>query len=113
MLSRRIPDWCAGPVEEEVFENERYQPFRAWGHTWPGHFLPTDRVGHWSVEGSAHNPLLDSASFDAMAPALKKVHILLAISNEAAILQLSLAKQAGCVCGGGMLKLHHLEACLA
>ncbi len=21
---------------------------RGWGHTWPGHFLPSDRVGHWS-----------------------------------------------------------------
>ena len=26
----------------------RPQPFRGWGHTWPGHFLPTDRVNHWS-----------------------------------------------------------------
>ncbi|GIL48686.1 hypothetical protein Vafri_5151 [Volvox africanus] len=35
-------------VVEEVFENERFQPFRGWGHMWPGHFLPSDRVGHWS-----------------------------------------------------------------
>lgn len=21
---------------------------RGWGHNWPGHFLPSDRVGHWS-----------------------------------------------------------------
>ncbi|EFJ42345.1 hypothetical protein VOLCADRAFT_97625 [Volvox carteri f. nagariensis] len=35
-------------VVEEVFENERFQPFRGWGHQWPGHFLPSDRVGHWS-----------------------------------------------------------------
>ena len=35
-------------VQEEVFENERFQPFRLWGHSWPGHFLPSDRVGHWS-----------------------------------------------------------------
>jgi len=69
------PLGAAGPVEEEIFENERYQPFRAWGHTWPGHFLPTDRVGHWSVEGAVQNPLLDSASFDAVAPALKKVNL--------------------------------------
>lgn len=34
-------------VVEEVFENERFQPFRGWGHMWPGHFLPSDRVGHW------------------------------------------------------------------
>lgn len=35
-------------VVEEVYENERFQPFRGWGHQWPGHFLPSDRVGHWS-----------------------------------------------------------------
>lgn len=28
----------------EVFEHERVQPFRGWGHTWPGHFLPSDKV---------------------------------------------------------------------
>jgi hypothetical protein len=37
---------CA--AQEEVFENERFQPFRGWGHLWPGHFLPSDKVGHWS-----------------------------------------------------------------
>ncbi len=31
----------------EVYEHERVQPFRGWGHSWPGHFLPSDRVGHW------------------------------------------------------------------
>jgi len=31
----------------EVFEHERVQPLRGWGHTWPGHFLPSDKVGHW------------------------------------------------------------------
>jgi hypothetical protein len=36
-----------GVVVEEVFENERWQPFRGWGHLWPGHFLPTDPVRHW------------------------------------------------------------------
>lgn len=25
------------------------QPFRGWGHSWPGHFLPTDRVSHWTL----------------------------------------------------------------
>jgi hypothetical protein len=31
-------------VQVEVFEHERAQPFRGWGHTWPGHFLPSDKV---------------------------------------------------------------------
>lgn len=26
-------------VVEEMYENERLQPFRGWGSTWPGHFL--------------------------------------------------------------------------
>ncbi|KAF0699074.1 Aste57867_10347 [Aphanomyces stellatus] len=34
----------ADPV---VYENERYQPFLGFGHTFPGHLLPSDR-GHWS-----------------------------------------------------------------
>ena len=34
-------------VVEEVFENQRYQPFRGWGSSWPGHMLPTD-CGKWS-----------------------------------------------------------------
>lgn len=34
-------------VEEEVFENERFQPFRGWGSLWPGHFLPSDRIGRF------------------------------------------------------------------
>ncbi|BBN04917.1 vacuolar protein sorting-associated protein 13A/C [Marchantia polymorpha subsp. ruderalis] len=29
-------------VEEEVFENERYQPLSGWGSKWPGHLLPSD-----------------------------------------------------------------------
>ncbi|KAL2636221.1 hypothetical protein R1flu_007700 [Riccia fluitans] len=29
-------------VEEEVFENQRYQPLIGWGSRWPGHLLPTD-----------------------------------------------------------------------
>lgn len=36
-------------VIEEVFENQRLQPFRGWGHSWPGHFLPTDKA---SAHGS-------------------------------------------------------------
>ncbi|ETW01319.1 hypothetical protein H310_06882 [Aphanomyces invadans] len=30
-----------------VYENERYQPFVGFGHSFPGHLLPSDR-GHWS-----------------------------------------------------------------
>ena len=36
-------------VVESVFENERLQPFRGWGSSWPGHFLPTDATSHWSL----------------------------------------------------------------
>ncbi|KXZ54073.1 hypothetical protein GPECTOR_5g18 [Gonium pectorale] len=62
-------DEDAGWVVEEVFENERFQPFRGWGHMWPGHFLPSDRVGHWSDRqgkpgGSA------SMVFDQVVPLL-------------------------------------------
>lgn len=39
----------AHAVVDEVFENERLQPFRGWGSTWPGHFLPTDKVLRWSL----------------------------------------------------------------
>eukprot|EP00878_Enallax_costatus_P022700 GHUV01024103.1.p1 GENE.GHUV01024103.1~~GHUV01024103.1.p1 ORF type:complete len:752 (+),score=326.68 GHUV01024103.1:406-2661(+) len=35
-------------VVVEVFEHERVQPFRGWGHTWPGHFLPSDKVS-WGL----------------------------------------------------------------
>ena len=37
-------------VIEEVFENQRLQPFRGWGHSWPGHFLPTDKAGSGTCE---------------------------------------------------------------
>ena len=36
-------------IAAEVYENERFQPFRGWGSTWPGHFLPTDGCGKWST----------------------------------------------------------------
>jgi Integral peroxisomal membrane peroxin len=55
----------------EVFENERAQPFRGWGHTWPGHFLPSDRVGHWSDrDGAPGGP--QSMLFDRVAPRLPR-----------------------------------------
>ena len=48
------------------------QPFRGWGHTWPGHFLPTDRVGHWSTCSGGPGGKL-SMSFRAVAPRLREV----------------------------------------
>lgn len=42
---------------------------RLWGHTWPGHFLPSDRVGHWSDKmGAPYGPA--SMEFDQVAPKL-------------------------------------------
>lgn len=54
-------------VEAEVFEFERIQPFRGWGHTWPGHFLPSDRVGHWGDRSGAPGGAA-AALFDKVAP---------------------------------------------
>ena len=64
---------AAGPVEEEMFENERVSPFKGgWGHDWPGHFLPTDKVGHWSIrEGTPAGS--NSMNFSSIAPKLPKV----------------------------------------
>ncbi|CAM6084054.1 unnamed protein product [Calypogeia fissa] len=42
-------------VEEEFFENERYQPIVGWGSKWPGHLLPTD-PGRYSARDYT-NPL--------------------------------------------------------
>lgn len=42
---------------------------RLWGHTWPGHFLPSDRVGHWSDKMGAPYGLA-SMEFDQVAPKL-------------------------------------------
>jgi hypothetical protein len=52
-------------VVEEVFESERLQPFRGWGSTWPGHFLPTDACLRWSRRGDA----APSQRLGAAAPA--------------------------------------------
>ncbi len=62
----------AGPVEAEVFENERFLPFRGWGHQWPGHLLPTDRVGHWSLRGDVPSGA-ESMDFHNVAPKLREV----------------------------------------
>ena len=37
---------------EEVFENQRYQPIRGWGSSYPGHMLPTDRRRYSDAHGS-------------------------------------------------------------
>lgn len=63
---------AAGPVQEEVFENERFQPFKGWGHNWPGHFLPTDRIGHWSHRDGTPGKAA-SMAFSTVAPKLPKV----------------------------------------
>jgi hypothetical protein len=53
----------------EIFEHERNQPFRGWGHSWPGHFLPSDRVGHWGDRwGRPGGPM--SMLFEKVAPHL-------------------------------------------
>lgn len=62
---------AAGPVEEEVFENERFQPFKGWGHNWPGHFLPTDKIGHWSHRDGTPGKAA-SMAFSTVAPKLPK-----------------------------------------
>jgi hypothetical protein len=65
-LSPRLRS-CA--VVESIFENERLQPFRGWGHDWPGHFLPTDRVLHWSTNDPGEQPdALSSQSIKEVAP---------------------------------------------
>ena len=63
---------AAGPVQEEIFENERYQPFKGWGHGWPGNFLPTDRVGHWSHRDGTPGKSA-SMAFSTVAPKVPKV----------------------------------------
>lgn len=49
-VAASLPKENPSIVVEGIFENERLQPFRGWGHTWPGHFLPTDKCSHWSVQ---------------------------------------------------------------
>lgn len=41
------------------------QPLRGWGHSWPGHFLPTDPVHHYSRADG-----FTSADFEEVAPHL-------------------------------------------
>eukprot|EP00892_Ulva_mutabilis_P010659 jgi/Ulvmu1/7966/UM004_0199.1 len=52
-------------VVEDVYENQRWQPFRGWGHSWPGHFLPTDSLRQWSDGGgraAQHGSRLEDAA---------------------------------------------------
>lgn len=55
-------------VVEEVFESERHQPFRGFGSTWPGHFLPTDRVHKWNVRKANTNGIYSSQDVSVVAP---------------------------------------------
>lgn len=64
------PGLASKAVIEEVFENQRLQPFRGWGHSWPGHFLPTDKVNHWSRREQEGFPVLAGADFSTIAPPL-------------------------------------------
>lgn len=57
-------------VVEEVFESERHQPFRGFGSTWPGHFLPTDRVHKWNVRKANSNGIYSSQDISVVAPSL-------------------------------------------
>ena len=59
----------SGLVVEEVFENQRYQPFRGWGSSWPGHLLPTD-CGKWSDRVGLPKVGTQSQMFELVAPAL-------------------------------------------
>ncbi|KAK9803004.1 hypothetical protein WJX73_009310 [Symbiochloris irregularis] len=60
------------PRLEEMYEHERYSPFTlAWGHRYPGYFLPTDKVGHWGVL-NGKDAGKDLSKFDEVAPKLPK-----------------------------------------
>ena len=38
---------CSEHAYDDVFENQRWQPLRGFGASYPGHLLPTD-CGAWS-----------------------------------------------------------------
>eukprot|EP00890_Picochlorum_soloecismus_P005591 jgi/Picsp_1/6032/NSC_03386-R1_protein len=57
-------------IVEEIFENERHQPFRGWGSTWPGHFLPTDKVHRWSVRKIDPSGMSSSQTMSKVVPKL-------------------------------------------
>lgn len=49
------------------------QPFRGWGSTWPGHFLPTDKVHRWSLREIPGEPVVAGQAFDDIAPQAPEV----------------------------------------
>lgn len=57
-------------VVEEIFESERHQPFRGFGSTWPGHFLPTDRFSRWNVRRANRNGIYSSQDMSVVVPSL-------------------------------------------
>ncbi len=61
-----------GAVVEEVFENERHQPFRGFGSTWPGHFLPTDKIHRWTVRKANPSGVYSSQTMTKVVPHLPK-----------------------------------------
>lgn len=75
------------------------QPFRGWGHTWPGHFLPTDRVNHWSRREHEGFPLLAGSEFQAIAPPLPEVGEMGQGSCGWAIVGLAAFTVRGCTAG--------------
>jgi len=93
-----------GVVEGEVFENERFLPFRGWGHEWPGHLLPTDRVGHWSLRGDRPSGA-ESMDFHRVAPPLPQV-CTLAFQRPSAI-----SKCAAAHCTARTSLSHTLPCC--
>jgi hypothetical protein len=56
-------------VVDEIYEHERYQPIKGWGHQWPGHFLPSDRVSHWGDRSGRPGGMM-GMEFDSVAPRL-------------------------------------------
>ena len=84
MPAHLAPELAAEAVIEEVFENQRLQPFRGWGHTWPGHFLPTDKANHWSRREHEGFPLFTGGDFGAIAPPLPEVRSAPACGRAAA-----------------------------
>ena len=57
-------------IVEEMYENQRLQPFRGWGSTWPGHFLPTDRTSRYSVRSVSRLDGITGQKASEVAPPL-------------------------------------------
>ncbi|KAK3257602.1 hypothetical protein CYMTET_33319, partial [Cymbomonas tetramitiformis] len=65
-------DYEPDSVQEEVFENQRYQPFVGWGSTFPGHLLLTDRGRYTTRKPSSKQSAWEEScqKFDTAAPQL-------------------------------------------